>query len=174
MNISRWIKGLLLLGFISLPLWMGIRKPITHAPGSTFTTITGKQIALKAWHGKPVLITFWATSCQKCIEEMPDLIALYQQFHPQGLEIIAVAMAYDPPNQVVAMSKDKQLPYDVVVDFASAYAKAFGPIWGTPTSVLISRDGMIAKRYVGAFKLSDMQTQVEQLLNAYPSPFPTG
>jgi peroxiredoxin len=170
MNISRWIKGLLLLGFISLPLWIGIRKPIIHAPDSTFTSITGKQIALKAWHGKPVLITFWATTCQKCIEEMPDLITLYQQFHPQGFEIIGIAMAYDPPNQVVAMSNAKQLPYDVVLDITSTYAKAFGPIWGTPTSLLISPDGMIAKRYVGAFKLSDMQAQVEQILNANPSP----
>jgi thiol-disulfide isomerase/thioredoxin len=164
MNISRWIKGFLLFGLISLPLWIGIRKPFSHAPDSSFTTITGKQIALKAWHGKPVLVTFWATSCQKCIAEMPDLIALYQQFHPQGLEIIAIAMAYDMPNKVVAMSKDKQLPYDVIFDVNSVHTKAFSPIWGTPTTLLISPDGMISKRYAGAFKLSDMQTHIQHLL----------
>ncbi len=164
MNISRWIKGLLFLAFISLPLWMSIRKPATHAPDVAFTTITGEHIALKALQGKPVLVTFWATNCQKCVEEIPDLIALYKQFHEQGLEMIAIAMAYDPPNQVVAMTKDKQLPYVVVLDTSSTYAKSFGPIWGTPTTVLYGKDGNIARRDVGAFELKVMQARIEQLL----------
>jgi Redoxin len=89
---------------------------------------------------------------------------LYQQFHPQGLEIIAIAMAYDPPNRVVAMTRERNLPYPVVLDLESEYVKAFGPIWGTPTSILIDTKGVISKRKIGAFELTDMQSRIQQLL----------
>lgn len=67
-------------------------------------------------HGKPLIITFWATSCPSCVKEIPHLIALYEQYHPQGIEIIAIAMTYDPPNRVVSMTQEKKLPYHVVLD----------------------------------------------------------
>jgi thiol-disulfide isomerase/thioredoxin len=50
------------------------------------------------------LVTFWATTCPSCIEEIPHLIDLYRELNPKGLEIIGVAMAYDPPEQVRAMA----------------------------------------------------------------------
>lgn len=84
----------------------------TTAPDSTFTTITGKRISLSQLRGKPVLVTFWATDCPSCLEEIPHLIDIYQHFHPLGLEIIAVAMIYDPPSRVVAMTQAMQIPYD--------------------------------------------------------------
>ncbi|MGZ4970290.1 MAG: TlpA disulfide reductase family protein, partial [Methylobacter sp.] len=98
--------GLLLLLLISI----GCSKTITSAPDVTFTTLTGQKIVLKDLRGKPTIVTFWATDCPSCIEEIPDLIDLYSQYHASGLEMIAVAMYYDPPSHVVDMTKAKQLP----------------------------------------------------------------
>jgi thiol-disulfide isomerase/thioredoxin len=168
MKTKSWVHGVLLLLLILLPLWMGSRKANTLYTNSVFTTITGKKIAMTALRGKPVLITFWATTCGSCVKEIPDLIALYERFHPQGLEVIAIAMPYDLPNHVVAMSKDLQLPYDVVLDITSEHTRAFGKIWATPTTLLIGKDGAIAKREVGTFEMTDMQNRIEHLLN--PSP----
>ncbi|MGZ4982242.1 MAG: peroxiredoxin family protein, partial [Methylobacter sp.] len=84
--------GLLLL----LLILISCSKTITSAPDVTFTTITGQKIALKDFRGKPVIVTFWATDCPSCIQEIPDLIDLYTQYHAAGLEMIAVAMYYDP------------------------------------------------------------------------------
>lgn len=164
MKTKPCAKGFLLLLLISLALWMARSEKYTFTPDTTFTTITGEQIALKTFSGKPVLITFWATSCPSCLTEIPHLIALYDRFHSQGLEIIAIAMAYDPPNRVVAMAKERKLPYPVVLDLASEYARAFGHIWATPTTLLISPDGTVAKREVGAFDLTEMESHIEHLL----------
>jgi peroxiredoxin len=164
MKTNLWARSLLVLLLISLALWMARSKTYSFTPDTTFTTITGEQITLKTFHGNPVLITFWAARCPSCVKEIPHLIALYKQFHPQGLEIIAIAMTYDPPNQVVAMTKERKLPYHVVLDITSEYARAFGRVWATPTTLLISPDGTIAKREVGAFDLTDMQTRIEHLL----------
>jgi thiol-disulfide isomerase/thioredoxin len=134
------------------------RSPI--APETTFSTITGKKIALSELRGKPVIVTFWATDCASCIKEIPQLIALYQQYHEQGLEIIAVAMAYDPPNHVLELSHAQQLPYDVALDLQSENAHAFGDVSLTPTTFLIAPDGAIALQKTGLFDLTEMKTQL--------------
>lgn len=164
MKRNLWVRNLLVVLLIALALWGARHKTVTIAPDISFTTITGKQIALKTLRGKPVLVTFWATICHSCVEEIPHLIALYNQFHPQGFEIIAIAMPYDPPNRVVAMTNEQKLPYPVVLDINSDFTKSFGRIWATPTTLLISPTGAIAKREVGAFDLTDMQTRIKQLL----------
>jgi thiol-disulfide isomerase/thioredoxin len=161
---NPWLRGLLLIALIVLALWMARSEKYTFTPNTTFTTITDKHLALQDLQRKPVLITFWATSCGSCVKEIPHLIALYKQFHPQGLEIIAIAMVYDPPNQVVAMTKESNLPYHVVLDLTSEYATTFGRVWATPTTLLIGGDGTVAKHVVGVFDLTDMQNRIQHLL----------
>ncbi len=135
-----------------------------QAPDATFTTITGQTVALKALRGKPVIVTFWATDCPACIKEIPHLLALYQRHHARGLEIIAVAMYYDPPSHVVAMTQAKQLPYLVALDLNARHAQAFGGVMLTPSTFLISPEGSIVFNKTGAFDFADMQQQIEHFL----------
>jgi thiol-disulfide isomerase/thioredoxin len=153
------------VGLLGLVIWAGIAKDNTAATTSEFTTITGAKIALKDLRGKPVLVTFWATTCGSCMAEIPHLIDLYNRFHPKGFELIAVAMAYDPPNQVVQMAKDKGLPYKIALDINSEHANAFGGIWATPTTYLIGTDGSINWDTVGMFDPGELATRVEKQLN---------
>lgn len=141
-----------------------INHASTKAPDVTFTTITGKKIALKAFRGKPVIVTFWATDCPGCIIEIPHFIDLYSQYHKQGLEIIAVAMYYDPPNHVVTMSQEKQLPYNVALDLKAEHAHAFGDVQLIPSTFLISPAGLIALKKTGAFDPVEMKTRIEALI----------
>ena len=154
----------LLIAFIGLVIWAGIAKNSTGAVASEFTTITGEKLAMKELRGKPVLVTFWATTCGSCMAEIPHLIDLYQRFHPKGFEIIAVAMAYDPPSQVVAMAKDKNLPYPIALDVSGKHAEDFGGIWGTPTTYLIGADGTISWDTVGQFEPAELAECIEQQL----------
>ena len=147
---------LLVLGFAG-SLFL---KPTKIAPEVMFKTITGKQIPLKTLLGKPVIVTFWATDCLSCMKEIPHLIALYQQFHQQGLEIIAVAMAYNPPNLVVDMAKARQIPYHVALDLRSRLAKAFGGVSLIPHTFLISPDGRIVFDQLGLFDLEKIKKHV--------------
>jgi peroxiredoxin len=138
------------------------RSPIV--PETTFSTITGKKIVLSELHGKPVIVTFWATDCASCIQEIPHLIELYQQYHDKGLEIIAVAMSYDPPNHVIDMSKARQLPYHVALDMQAENAHAFGDVSLTPTTFLIDPDGQIALQKTGLFDLTEIKTQLSNFI----------
>jgi peroxiredoxin len=156
------ILSLLVIGFVSSQHLKPVKK--TNAPEIIFTTITDKKIDLKTLKGKPILVTFWATNCPSCIQEIPHLIGLYQQFHQQGLEIIAVTMAYNPPNLVVEMAKAKQIPYHVVLDLRSDIAKAFGDVTLIPQTFLISPDGKIALTQLGLFDIEAMKKRIENYL----------
>jgi peroxiredoxin len=152
---------LLILVFMSTNL---MHHFSTQAPDVTFTTLTGKKITLKELRGKPVIVTFWATDCPACIKEIPDLIDLYTQYHKQGLEIMAVAMYYDPPNHVVTLTESLQLPYNVALDLQTEHAHAFGDVQLIPSTFLISPDGLIALKKTGAFDPTEMKTRIETLL----------
>jgi thiol-disulfide isomerase/thioredoxin len=153
----------LILGVAGYDWWRLQRTP-EHLPELHFSTITGKQFSLSSLRGKPVLVTFWATTCPACIKEMPQLIELYQQYHAKGLEIIAITMAYDPPNHVVEMTREKGLPYDVVLDLHSSYIQAFGNIQITPNNFLIMPDGTIGLHKLGLLDMEKMRALLNNKL----------
>jgi peroxiredoxin len=134
------------------------------APKAVFTTITGKKIALDGLRGRPVIVTFWATDCPACVEEIPYWTALYRQFHDKGLELIAVSMYYDPPSHVVGMTQAKRLPYDVALDLTGEQARAFGNVELTPTTIVIDPAGMIVERKTGAVDPDKITPFIERLL----------
>ncbi len=165
-------QSLPLVSLITLLLtggWYWQTQTTISAPDVTFTTIKGETLRLSELTGKPTLITFWATDCPGCIEEIPHLISLHQQFAQRGLTIIAVTMSYDPPNHVLAMTESKQLPYAVVLDPNSTIAQTFGNVQLTPTTFVIDRTGKIAMQKIGVFDLNIMQQRLEALLST-PAP----
>lgn len=136
-----------------------------RAPTVELTTLDGERFTLADLHGQPTLVTFWATTCVSCVEEIPHLKALYEDLHESGFEIIAVAMEYDPPEQVRAMVADRALPYRIVLDRDGRIAEAFGEIRLTPTTFLIGPDGEIRQRRLG---MVDMERMRERLLEMVP------
>ncbi|MEN8206590.1 MAG: TlpA disulfide reductase family protein [Pseudomonadota bacterium] len=135
-------------------------------PDISLMTIKGEEIQLANLQGKPVLVTFWATTCPGCIKEMPHLIELYDELAPLGLEIIGIAMNYDPPNQVLAMSKARNIPYPIALDIHADAARAFGNVRLTPTSFLIAPDGRIAYRKIGTINMARLRKDILGMLGS--------
>ncbi|MEE9552568.1 MAG: TlpA disulfide reductase family protein [Gammaproteobacteria bacterium] len=144
-------------------LWLS-QNNSSQAPDISFRIIDGRRIDLKTLQGQPVLVTFWATTCKVCAIEMPQLMALYDELASQGLEIIGVAMAYDPPNRVLKMSKQKQIPYPIALDIDGNLARAFGNVLYTPTSFLIAPDGTIVKHKTGEMNINKLKEDIITML----------
>ncbi len=151
-----------LIGLLSY-LWLS-PGGLKQAPELTFTSIEGETIPLASLRGRPVLVTFWATTCPGCMEEMPHLIELYHELHPQGLEIIGVAMAYDPPNQVLTVVEQRQVPYTIALDLKEQAAQAFGDVRLTPTTFLIAPDGRIVQQKIGELDLQRVRQEILAML----------
>ena len=137
---------------------------LRQAPPLVGQTLDGHTVTLEQLRGKPVLVTFWATTCPACIEEMPHLIELYQELHPKGLELIGVAMSYDPPEQVRAMAQQRQIPYPIILDSRAQIARAFDNVRLTPTTVLISPEGRIVQYRLGPLDLPKLRETINALL----------
>ena len=148
-NIS--IKKVLLpLAVIFLLIFLFYKlndKPI--APNVTFTTIEGKKISMADLKGKVVLVNFWATDCPGCIKEMPDLVKAYETYHEKGFELIAIAMPYDPPAQVLNYTNQKKLPFPVMHDGLGEMIKAFGGVNLTPTTFIFNPQGQRLQLTIG-------------------------
>jgi len=119
------------------------------APNVTFTTIEGKKISMADLKGKVVLVNFWATDCPGCIKEMPDLVNAYKKYHEKGFELIAVAMPYDPPAQVLNYTSQKKLPFPVMHDGLAEMVNAFGGVNLTPTTFIYNKQGERLQRTIG-------------------------
>ncbi|WP_290647843.1 TlpA disulfide reductase family protein [Aquisalimonas sp.] len=139
--------------------WQGERAPEVH-----FETLDGERFALDELQGHPTIVAFWATTCTICVQEIPHFKALYEELYPEGLELIAVAMEYDPEDQVRAMAKEREMPYRVVLDRDGSIARAFGDIRLTPTTFLIGPNGEILQQRLGMVDTDKMRERLTGLL----------
>ncbi|GMR20089.1 MAG: hypothetical protein BMS9Abin36_0684 [Gammaproteobacteria bacterium] len=130
-----------------------------------FTLINGKPSKMSDYLGKPLFVTFWATTCRLCIKEIPDLKALYKKWRPRGLELIAVAMPYDPPANVLIYVEKQALPYPVALDIDGKVVTAFGDIKLTPTHFLIDNEGQVIFRIQGLLPLDKLNRLIGSMLN---------
>jgi peroxiredoxin len=76
------------------------------APDFSAPSPDGKTISLKQSLGKVTIIDFWASWCGPCRAENPNVVALYNEFHPQGLNIIGVSLDKDATKWKEAIAKD--------------------------------------------------------------------
>ena len=135
-----------------------------QAPDVTFIAINGQKISTQDLRGKVVMINFWATSCATCVKEMPQMVETYNKFKQDGLEFVAVAMSYDPPNYVLNYAETRKLPFQVAIDNTGKVAKDWGEVQLTPTSYVVNKKGEIVKRYVGEPDFAELHRLIEKLL----------
>lgn len=152
---------------IALLVFLGFQlsnKPL--APDVTFTTIEGKRISMESLKGKVVLVNFWATDCPGCIKEMPELMSTYNQYSKKGFEIIAVAMPYDPPAQVLNYATQKALPFPVMHDGLAEVTQKFGGVNLTPTAFIYDTQGKLVRRTIGDLDFKALQQLLQKELGA--------
>lgn len=134
------------------------------APLSKFLLLDGSTLTTADLKGKVTLVNFWATTCVTCVHEMPRVIDTYRKYQDKGLETVAVAMSYDPPQWVLNFAKTRQLPFKVALDNTGDLAKQWGDVQLTPTTYVVDKRGQIVKRFVGEPDFAALHQLLEQLL----------
>jgi len=162
MNLRRFLIPLLVLTLLGTLAFAIMDKD--NAPNVTFTTISGKQISMEQLRGKVVLVNFWATSCSGCIAEMPKLVGTYNRYHASGFELVAVAMAYDPPSNVANYVKKNALPFPIALDPQGEMATAFNNVKLTPTAFVIDQRGRIVRNVVGELDFNALHAMLDEEL----------
>ena len=118
-----------------------------RAPDFTLNDLSGKTFTLSELRDKkPVLLIFWATWCPACLQAIPYFSDMYAQYSPRGLEVISINIASnDPLPRVQSFQEVTKLPYRILYDGKYEVSRVYG-VFGSPTSLLINRDGIIEYR----------------------------
>jgi peroxiredoxin len=156
------LYAVLILTSLFVLNWFNSGEKI-QAPAISFSDIDGQEHNLAQYQGQPVLLTFWATDCPGCIQEMPEIIKLHHEFSVQGLTIIAVAMAHDSPKHIKAMREYKKLPYLITWDEKAEIAQAFDNVRVTPTHFLIDPNGGIVMRKIGGLNMGSLHKKLHDM-----------
>ena len=112
--------------------------------------------------GQVVLVNYWATWCGPCWEETPGLIRLSEEFGPKGLAVVGVALDEGGKEKVEKFVREFRVPYPVVMPERMSQME-YG-MAGVPTTILIDKEGRVAKTYVGAVRQADFAEDVGVLL----------
>jgi thiol-disulfide isomerase/thioredoxin len=129
----------------------------------TLKDMNGADVKLASFKGKVILLNFWATWCGPCKAEIPSLVELQKQY---GDDLVVLGFSVDD-------TVEKMRPYAVqykinypllVGNGREDVQDAFGPLFGIPVSVIIDRDGMIAKKHSGIASKSQFEREIKALL----------
>lgn len=121
-----------------------------NAPDFTLPTLDGKNVSLSDYAGKVVLVDFWSTTCNPCLEEMPHLVEMYEKYKAKGFVILAVAG--DGPetrSNVSSVVHQKKMSFPVLMDEETTVISRYNPKKDMPFWVLIDKTGNIVKKKNG-------------------------
>lgn len=134
------------------------------APNFTSYDLQGNKVSLSEFGSRPVLLTFWATWCTVCKEELPALQALEQHYSADGLKVLAVDYRETGNERMRQYLAAVNVTLQSVIDPAAAIATAYGVDVGLPVNVLVDRSGRVAQIMIGEVPIATIESALKKVL----------
>jgi thiol-disulfide isomerase/thioredoxin len=129
----------------------------------TLKDMHGVDVNLASFKGKVILLNFWATWCGPCRAEIPSLVELQEQY-ADDLVVLGLSVD-DTADKLLPYAAEFKMNYPVLVgNGREDVQEAFGPLFGIPVSVIIGRDGLIAKKHSGIATKEQIEREIKALL----------
>jgi thiol-disulfide isomerase/thioredoxin len=129
----------------------------------TVKDMNGVDVKLSSFKGKVILLNFWATWCGPCKAEIPHLVELQKQYAD---DLVVLGMSVDDPvEKLKPFAAQHKINYPVLVGLGREDVQdAFGPLYGIPVTVFISRDGRMCQRNDGIRAKGQLEETIKSLL----------
>jgi len=149
------------------------RTGLTPAIGERMQMVPFKMPSLtdkaildsKQLEGQVLLVTFFASWCPPCIQEIPTLIALQDSFKPKGFSVVAFSVDEGELAPLKTLIDKYGINYPVLL--AEPFVtKSFGGVSGIPVTFLVNRKGQIVKKYLGYVSHDHLEEEIKNMLAA--------
>ena len=136
----------------------------TAAPDFELSTMTGEKVRLSDYHGKKVILNFWATWCPPCKAEMPHMESFYKANKNSGITILAVNLtSVDKGKDAVQnFINSNGLTFPILLDETGMIGTKY-QAFTIPTSYIIDTKGIIQKKVVGPMDENTMKAFMDSI-----------
>jgi thiol-disulfide isomerase/thioredoxin len=157
---------------VVLGLWaVRDETPSGHANlGFTLTDMNGADVRLSDFQGRPIIMNFWATWCGPCRTEIPALVAIAEEYKPQGLVVLGVSVD-DAPADLRRFAAEYQMNYPVLVGLGhDKMQEAYDATMFVPITWFIRADGTVFLKHDGPAEPAWLRTQTKSLIASRSEP----
>lgn len=119
----------------------------------------------KQLEGQVLVVTFFATWCPPCIQEIPTFIELQDSYKAKGFSVVAFSVDEGSPEPLHNLIKKFGINYPVLMADPDI-TRGFGGVTGIPVTYMVNRKGEIVKKYLGYVEHDVLEEEIKKLLAA--------
>jgi peroxiredoxin len=168
--IKKIIAGVLLFGLLTVAIVQAMEKEEkpdnlpglkigVKAPDFELENLSGEKVKLSDYHGKKVILNFWATWCPPCKKEMPAMEEFYQK---AGDDVVILAVNIDPQYDVKGFTDKMQITFPILLDRNDKVNSTYS-IMTIPTTYFINEEGLITNKYLTSMTVELMEQYVKEM-----------
>jgi len=145
--------------FVASIAQAAVKMPEFTLPDAT----SGQEVKSDTFTGKAMLVTFFASWCPTCLEEIPLLVKMHKEFAPQGFSVIGLSVDQDGAPVVQKLMRRTGINFPVLMADIST-VENFGGVYMIPVSFLVNKSGQVVKKYPGPAPESVLAQDIRSVL----------
>lgn len=164
LSLSRFAGTILLIVSVSLSFAGSVHASARMPDFVLKSVVDGADVDSRTFAGKVLLISFFATWCPPCIEEISTFIELQTNYEGDGFSVVALSVDQGGSEAVATLVEKKNINYPVLMADEETM-ESFGGVYGVPVSFLVNMEGNVVKKYPGYVPESILKKDIRSMLN---------
>lgn len=160
-SVSPWFYAIVVTVCFLLPgiVYGGVKMPSFVLDSALDDSVVKSD----NFSGNVLLITFFATWCSPCVQEVPNFVKLQSEYKDQGFSVVAISVDQADSGGIASFAEKKGINYPVLM-FSQSVLEDFGGVYGIPASFMVNRKGEVVKRYTGYVAHAILAKDIKTLL----------
>jgi len=158
------MKKILLFLILGGLLAASAAQAAVKMPQFTLPDVTsGRLVKSDTFSGKAMLVTFFASWCPTCLQEIPTLVKMHNEFASQGFSVVGLSVDQGGAPVVQRLIRRTGINFPVLLADIST-VENFGGVYMIPVSFLVNKSGQVVKKYPGPAPASILAKDIRSVL----------